>query len=656
MLIHTFRASSTTARHRVQRRPYRSPPSFLESHLVPNLCWQFLHSHALSNFLSRRLAILEMLSDTLISSYLSRINPVPAFPPYTGPYKVGTVDVEIPVSDLQSPVPTPENAHHIKTIQFRIFYPAAEGATGKNIPWLPNPQRAYVVGYTQFFGIGPLVAEILSFLPRHLHYATIPVLKNATLHAPVASFSGNPDSEPSAPGPVERRWPTMIFCHGLIGSRNVYSHVAGSIASHGVVVFCPEHRDGTSVVSYIRDPEARPSIFSSRASGRLCLRYQRIAHEGTTEVWAARDNQLRVRCWELGLLHNAIQALDTGREVRNLNDSTPIASMQNFRGTLDIHRPGSMVFGGHSFGSSTVVQFLKSVFYHDHPKVKSMTNPLCQPDPESDLVQQVTPKTVTILLDMWCFPLVSPSTRELLDLPLPAYTSTPTCPAPGGSAILAVESSSFYKLNRHLHLTARVLSPLLQPSSATITPNIFETKDGIRLPGPNFFYVDNSVHISQSDFSVLFPWATKKVFGVEAPERVLRLNQRAILQVLRANGIAVSDTWVGDLLEGGSLEHKENTQMQGDAKTSDTAPSHINVARSGRATINDDPAILERSDDDVVDYWHWIDVIGLGNEANIPGAEDASGEEAKEGTPIDGQTEHEIEEEIETHLATHDTV
>lgn len=97
-----------------------------------------------------------------IASYFSRLSPIPAFPEYTGPYKVGTMDVEIPVSELDSLSPVPETAAHISTVQFRVFYPAVPESDQKRISWLPNPQRHHVSAYTQFIGIGSTLAEVLS--------------------------------------------------------------------------------------------------------------------------------------------------------------------------------------------------------------------------------------------------------------------------------------------------------------------------------------------------------------------------------------------------------------------------------------------------------------------------------------------------------------
>jgi len=95
-------------------------------------------------------------------SYLSRLSPIPAFPEYTGPYKVGTVDVEIPVSELEAPSATPEGSDKIHTVQYRMFYPAVPESNEKRISWLPNPQRQNLVAYTKFLGIGPMLAEFLS--------------------------------------------------------------------------------------------------------------------------------------------------------------------------------------------------------------------------------------------------------------------------------------------------------------------------------------------------------------------------------------------------------------------------------------------------------------------------------------------------------------
>lgn len=96
-----------------------------------------------------------------MASYLRSLNPVPSFPEYTGPHKVGTIDVELPVSQLEAPSPPPEGA--VETVQFRIFYPCEDEAKpGPALSWLPNPQRAHVAAYTRFLGAGSTLAEIIA--------------------------------------------------------------------------------------------------------------------------------------------------------------------------------------------------------------------------------------------------------------------------------------------------------------------------------------------------------------------------------------------------------------------------------------------------------------------------------------------------------------
>lgn len=97
-----------------------------------------------------------------MASFLSKVNPVPALPEYTGPYKVGTIDVEIPVSSLAAPSAAPSNAADIETVLFRLFYPAPSDAKGKRITWLPAPQRSHVSAYTKFLGFGNVASEIIS--------------------------------------------------------------------------------------------------------------------------------------------------------------------------------------------------------------------------------------------------------------------------------------------------------------------------------------------------------------------------------------------------------------------------------------------------------------------------------------------------------------
>ncbi len=97
--------------------------------------------------------------------YLPRLNNIlPAFPPYTGPHQVGTVDVEVPVTELPLPAESPNP--DITTIQFRIFYPIDTPTKSSSQPvrWLPEPQRGYLSAYLRFLGANAYSANLFSYV------------------------------------------------------------------------------------------------------------------------------------------------------------------------------------------------------------------------------------------------------------------------------------------------------------------------------------------------------------------------------------------------------------------------------------------------------------------------------------------------------------
>ncbi|KAG9234419.1 platelet-activating factor acetylhydrolase [Amylocarpus encephaloides] len=452
-----------------------------------------------------------------MATYLSRLNPVPSFPEYTGPYKVGTIDVELPVSELELPSPRPDES--ISTIQYRIFYPCEPESKSRSVYWIPAPQRGYVSAYGRFVGAGSMLAEFISYFPRILHYISIPAQKNATLLQPPTSNS---------------RWPVMIFSHGLGGSRNAYSHLVGSVASHGMIVIALEHRDGSTPISYIRDvPSPTPtSEIPSSNKPKKTIDYVRLSHTPSPEVEEGRNAQLRIRLWEMGLVHDSLLKLDQANSLTNLNASS--ASLSPFASKMDVHTPGKITFAGHSFGAATATQFVKSVFYSPE-SAPSSYKPLFVPSSRAPILSQITPQTPVVLLDAWCMPLRAETTRWLWNKPFPCYSPG----GPGGAGLLAIESQGFFKWRVHLKATKRLLSP--DPSSSTPCP----PREGVS--EPHFLYAKTSAHLSQSDFGILFPWLTKKFLAIEEPDRILRLNVRAITQMLRDSKIEVSETSHADM-------------------------------------------------------------------------------------------------------------
>ena len=102
-----------------------------------------------------------------MSSLFSRLNPVPSFPAYTGPYSVGTQEVEIPISNLQTECLPPDPS--ITTLTFRVFYPC-QPAKPKPVYWLPSPQGEYFRAYARFLSAGPRLASLLSWVTQSDSY------------------------------------------------------------------------------------------------------------------------------------------------------------------------------------------------------------------------------------------------------------------------------------------------------------------------------------------------------------------------------------------------------------------------------------------------------------------------------------------------------
>lgn len=271
--------------------------------------------------------------------------------------------------------------------------------------------------------------------------------------------------------------------------------------------------------------------------------YQNISHDNCTTTQEGRRNQLRQRLWEMGETYILAQAMDKGVVFSNYaapagtRKSDAHLDLSCFKDSLNVQIPGAVHFAGHSFGAVTALQFVKSVFY-DAAEAPESYRPLYAPPRDSQIVRQITPRTNLTLLDCWMLPTLDPTTQWLHDKPIPAYTQG----GPGGSVILAVLSEGFYRWNDNLMEHKRAVSP--DPS---MQPRDWTPEKMAEIVAPHIFYPVKSAHLSQSDFGVLFPWLAKKAFKAEEPERTLKLNTRAILEVWRGNGAELAETSKADM-------------------------------------------------------------------------------------------------------------
>ena len=97
-----------------------------------------------------------------MTTFFSRLNPKPSFPAYTGPHRVGSIDVEIPTTDLGASPSAPDSS--LTSVSFRIFYPCEDQSKSraKRTYWVPDPQRDYLGAYARFLGAGNRLAGFFS--------------------------------------------------------------------------------------------------------------------------------------------------------------------------------------------------------------------------------------------------------------------------------------------------------------------------------------------------------------------------------------------------------------------------------------------------------------------------------------------------------------
>ncbi|KAI9893002.1 MAG: hypothetical protein M1814_000886 [Vezdaea aestivalis] len=449
-----------------------------------------------------------------MAGFFSRFNPLPRLPSYPGPYSVGSLDVEIPIVDINSSLVAP--APHIKTVQFRIFYPCEPG-TGSKTPvrWLPDPEREYQQGFTQFLGVGPTLANISSYAPSPFKYTSLPV---------------NRDALPLLPPGDSKQWPVFVFSHGLGGTRNMYSHLVGSMASHGFIAIAIEHRDGS----------AARAVMQSLETGQLdptVLLYKRYPFERTKEIDTARNEQLQIRLWECALLYESLRKIAAGNLDRNILQLTSklsdkSASLRKFKNLFDVNTPGAISWCGHSFGAATIVQFVKSIFYHNDFVVREDSVSLFISRPSEALVEQITSDSPVILLDLWTLPLENNPTKHLFDRPLPCHTSNNGNTTTDAN-LLVILSENFRKWKGNLVPTCRLISR----DPAASLPSAIASDSAT-----HFYFLEQSAHLSQSDVGVLFPLLTARYMQAPEPERLLNINIKAIVQLLRARIRSEEDT------------------------------------------------------------------------------------------------------------------
>jgi platelet-activating factor acetylhydrolase len=192
-------------------------------------------------------------------------------PPYSGPYSVGCMDIEVPAANPRTISNIKRNGRHVlqlETVLFTLYYPASFGTGRGKDPsgrknwsretWLPRPRFETARGYANFAGI-PESASIAYFAATSM-LTKLPAYRNSppARHWPPdgnAKQNGykvkNKEGPPPEGGSTEPKFPLLFFSHGLGGNRTCYSSMCGEYASYGFVVCAVEHRDGSGPRTFV---------------------------------------------------------------------------------------------------------------------------------------------------------------------------------------------------------------------------------------------------------------------------------------------------------------------------------------------------------------------------------------------------------------------
>jgi platelet-activating factor acetylhydrolase len=208
-------------------------------------------------------------------------------PSSSGPYSVGTMDIEVPAETPRTISNITRDGKHVlrlETVLFTLYYPAALGTGRGKDPagyrkwsrgtWLSRPRAETARGYAKF-------ASVPNWLMTPFVASTTMLTKlRAFRNAPLATHwppegnrkqSGrkvkNQQGEPPEGYPDKPTFPVLMFSHGLGGNRTCYSTMCAEFASYGFVVCALEHRDGSGPRTIINHPNPKDNTFDhSRSS------------------------------------------------------------------------------------------------------------------------------------------------------------------------------------------------------------------------------------------------------------------------------------------------------------------------------------------------------------------------------------------------------
>lgn len=326
------------------------------------------------------------MKHTVKRSFWESIWPFPIFPEFSGPHRVGFLDIEWnpkkysnkEIHEMTSSNQTPNTPQ--ETVLVRMFYPAESYLKKeRKANWLPDPSYLYAQGYGSFLNIPsyisvPLFTFILVFT-RIPVYFTAKLFGTTKIETPIHQTSSFHESQFKQ----MKTFPLVIYSHGLGGCRTSYSSICGELASRGLIVCALEHRDGSACMTTLKDENGSTKT----------LPYQKKASFG----FEFRNKQLLNRVEEIRACVQALEAINEGKPPENLRDNHKNSLfkkrnhdnlLNSLKGRLDMN---NLFVAGHSFGSATSLESLKSE-YNINFKCGIILDPWMMPLKDNNLLIQ----------------------------------------------------------------------------------------------------------------------------------------------------------------------------------------------------------------------------------------------------------------------------
>ena len=244
-------------------------------------------------------------------------------PSPTGPHKVGCVDIMPTFEDIAGTTDWP---------LLRLFYPTQhEQSYGETeySKWYPTPEYAHTY------------INILRTTSRN----RLPLRDEAiedTADVKIPALYGVPLLSENFP-----QFPIVVFSHGRMGCRTSCSGICSDLASHGIVVAVPEHRDGSSCVTLRRRSFDSPLGYIDE----WLPYFEKKENESEFEF---RNRQVRKRSQELQVTIDFLHILNVGgTHIKNLMD--PSFDLLQFKGHL---QEDTISIMGHSLGGAAIIECL----------------------------------------------------------------------------------------------------------------------------------------------------------------------------------------------------------------------------------------------------------------------------------------------------------